>query len=155
MGMTQHRLVISNGVLPRGIVEIVRGARRITTGTFLWGEAAILDHFVVAPWPQNREVLGVAGKLARDHGVLATSPCAGRWPSDGAYPHATRYVVSHQPLPASPLAQWVDRDPPGFIADLKRQPGRDIWLCGCGTRCASNSGYHCEEDLSLQVSTQQ
>lgn len=48
MGMTQYRLVISNGVLPRWIDEIVRGARRITTGTFLWGEAAILDHFVVA-----------------------------------------------------------------------------------------------------------
>lgn len=62
MGMTQHRLVISNGVLLRWIDEIVRGARRITTGTFLWGEAAILDHFVVALWPQNREVLGVAGK---------------------------------------------------------------------------------------------
>lgn len=62
MGMTQHRLVISNGVLPRWIDEIVRGARRITTGTFLWGEAAILDHFVVALWSQNREVLGVAGK---------------------------------------------------------------------------------------------
>lgn len=62
MGMTQHRLVISNGVLLRWIDEIVRGARRITTGMFLWGEAAILDHFVVALWPQNREVLGVAGK---------------------------------------------------------------------------------------------
>ncbi len=62
MGMTQHRLVISNGVLPRWIDETVRGARRITTGTFLWGEAAILDHFVVEPWPRNREALGVVGK---------------------------------------------------------------------------------------------
>lgn len=60
MGMTQYRLVISNGVLPRWIDEIVRGARRITTGTFLWGEAVILDHFVVALWPRNREALGVA-----------------------------------------------------------------------------------------------
>ena len=45
---------------------------------------------------------------------------AERRPSDGAYPHATRYVVSHQPLPASPSVQWADRDPAGFIADLKR-----------------------------------
>ena len=45
---------------PRWIDEIVRGARRVTTGMLLWGEAAILDHFVVEPWPQNREALGVA-----------------------------------------------------------------------------------------------
>ena len=60
MGMTQYRLVISNGVLLRWIDEIVRGARRVTTGMLLWGEAAILDHFVVEPWPRNREALGVA-----------------------------------------------------------------------------------------------
>ena len=65
---------------------------------------------------------------------------AERRPSDGTYLHVTQYVVSHHPLPASSSVQWVDRDPAGFIADLKRQPGKDIWLCGGGTRCASNSG---------------
>ena len=60
--------------------------------------------------------------------------------SDGAYPHVTQYVVSHHPLPASSSVQWVDRDPAGFIVDLKRQSGKNIWLCGCGIRCASNSG---------------
>ena len=45
-------------------------------------------------------------------------------------------MVTHQPLPALPLAQWVDRDPAGFIADLKRQPGKDIWLCGGGELAA-------------------
>ena len=56
--------------------------------------------------------------------------------SDGAYPHVTQYVVSHHPLPASSAVQWVDRDPAGFIADLKRQPGKDIWLCGGGELAA-------------------
>gem|GEM_PF-1128101 len=56
--------------------------------------------------------------------------------SDGAYPHVTQYVVSHQPLPASSSVRWVDRDPAGFIADLKRQPGKDIWLCGGGELAA-------------------
>ena len=56
------------------------------------------------------------------------------------YPHAIQYVVSHHLLPASSSVQRVDRDPAGFIVDLKRQSGKNIWLCGCGIRCASNSG---------------
>ena len=60
--------------------------------------------------------------------------------SNGAYPHVPQYVVSHHPLPASSSVQRVDRDPAGFIVDLKRQPGKDIWLCGGGELAAQLYG---------------
>lgn len=125
----------------------MHGKCRVTggaAGAFLRGEDVILDHFVVEPWPRNREALGVTGEARRFDAVImgrrTYQPALDMGLSDGAYPHVTQYVVSHQPLPASSSVQWVDRDPAGFIVDLKRQSGKDIWLCGGGSRFASNSG---------------
>ena len=71
-----------------------------------------------------REALGVTGEARRFDAVImgrrTYQPALDMGLSDGAYPHVTHYVVSHQPLPASPSVQWADRDPAGFIADLKR-----------------------------------
>lgn len=87
-----------------------------------------------------REALGVTGEARRFDAVImgrrTYQLALDMGLSDGAYPHMTQYVVSHQPLPASSSVQWVDRDPAGFIADLKRQPGKDIWLCGGGELAA-------------------
>ena len=87
-----------------------------------------------------REALGVTGEARRFDAVImgrrTYQPALDMGLSDGAYPHVTQYVVSHQPLPASSSVRWVNRDPAGFIADLKRQPGKDIWLCGGGELAA-------------------
>lgn len=47
------------------------------------------------------------------------------------YPHLEQYVFSRS-LAASPdpQVQLVSGDPLATVRDLKRQPGRDIWLCG-------------------------
>lgn len=49
-----------------------------------------------------------------------------------AYPHLQQYVVTHGELPQDPTVTRVDGDPVSFVADLKCQEGRDIWLCGGG-----------------------
>lgn len=54
----------------------------------------------------------------------------------GAYPHLAQYVVTRRSLPGSPSVQRVSEDPAQFVADLKREPGRDIWLCGGGDLAA-------------------
>lgn len=87
-----------------------------------------------------REALGVTGEARRFDAVImgrrTHQPALDAGLLDGAYPHLAQYVVTHEPLPSSPSVQRVDRDPAGFIADLKRQPGKDIWLCGGGNLAA-------------------
>ena len=51
---------------------------------------------------------------------------------DGTYPLLAQYVVTDDPPAPSPLVRQVDRDPVGFVATLKRQLGKGIWLCGGG-----------------------
>lgn len=48
-----------------------------------------------------------------------------------AYPHLDQYVVTHrQDLPRDPKVTIVHDDPVAMVQDLKRQDGKDIWLCG-------------------------
>ena len=48
-----------------------------------------------------------------------------------AYPHLAQYVLTHRTdLPADPTMTVVHEDPVRLVRELKRQPGRDIWLCG-------------------------
>ena len=48
-----------------------------------------------------------------------------------AYPHLAQYVITHRTdLPADPTVTLVHDDPVRLVQKLKRQPGRDIWLCG-------------------------
>lgn len=48
-----------------------------------------------------------------------------------AYPHLDQYVVTHRTdLPDDPAVTVVHENPLELVVTLKRQPGRDIWLCG-------------------------
>lgn len=47
-----------------------------------------------------------------------------------AYPHLRQLVVTHRDLPADDTVEVVTGDVRGRVAQLKAEPGRDIWLCG-------------------------
>lgn len=87
-----------------------------------------------------QETFGVVGKARRFDAVImgrrTYQPALDVGLPDGAYPHLAQYVVTHAPLPSSSSVQQVDQDPREFVADLKRQPGKDIWLCGGGNLAA-------------------
>lgn len=67
-------------------------------------------------------VMGLgAYRPALDEGI--TSP----------YAHLRQYVVSSTlAADIDPAVTVVADDPVGFVRDLKRQEGRDLWLCGGG-----------------------
>ncbi|MEV5765211.1 dihydrofolate reductase family protein [Micromonospora sp. NPDC052213] len=49
------------------------------------------------------------------------------------YAHLKQYVFSRTlPPAAEPEVEIVSADPVEFVRELKRRPGRDIWLCGGG-----------------------
>ncbi|MCX4388719.1 dihydrofolate reductase family protein [Micromonospora peucetia] len=49
------------------------------------------------------------------------------------YAHLKQYVFSRTlPPAAEPEVEIVSTDPVEFVRELRRQPGRDIWLCGGG-----------------------
>ncbi|MEU5721514.1 dihydrofolate reductase family protein [Micromonospora sp. NPDC047738] len=49
------------------------------------------------------------------------------------YAHLKQYVFSRSLPPSDdPQVEIVAGDPVTFVRELKRQPGRDIWLCGGG-----------------------
>ncbi len=49
------------------------------------------------------------------------------------YAHLDQYVFSSTLVPAEhPGVTVIDGDPVAFVADLKQQPGGNIWLCGGG-----------------------
>ncbi|KHL10558.1 dihydrofolate reductase [Mumia flava] len=52
------------------------------------------------------------------------------------YPHLEQYVFSHRALPPGENLTVVRGDPVDVVRDLKRRPGRDIWLCGGGDLAA-------------------
>ncbi len=54
-----------------------------------------------------------------------------------AWPYAGKqsYVLTHRPLPDAPGIAFTDCAPEALIAQLKAQPGGDIWICG-GARVA-------------------
>lgn len=86
------------------------------------------------------EALGVAGEARRFDAVImgrrTHQPALDAGLLDGGYPHLAQYVVTHEPLPPSSSGYRIDRDPAGFITHLKRQSGKDIWLCGGGNLAA-------------------
>lgn len=100
-----------------------------------------------------REPLGVTAPPRRFDAVImgrhTHQPALDHGLTDGAYPHLAQYVVTHSPLPDSPAVQRVSEDPAQFVADLKRQPGKDIWLCGGGDLAAQL--LHLVDELQLKV----
>lgn len=49
-----------------------------------------------------------------------------------AYPHLRQIIVTHRDVPDDPTVETMAGDIASFVADLKREPGSDIWLCGGG-----------------------
>ncbi len=83
-----------------------------------------------------REALGVTGRPRRFDTVLlgrrSHAPAVEAGLTDGAYPHLRQIVVTHQDLPESPRVEIMGGDIAPRIAELKDEPGLDIWLCGGG-----------------------
>lgn len=49
-----------------------------------------------------------------------------------AYPHLRQIVVTNGSLPSDSTVERISGDIHARIAELKGEPGRDIWLCGGG-----------------------
>jgi len=75
--------------------------------------------------PQGRFDAVVMGRATYDPALAVgvTSP----------YAHLKQYVFSRSLPPSTDAGvEIVSGDPVSFVRELKRQPGRDIWLCGGG-----------------------
>lgn len=110
--------------------------------------AASLDGFIASedgsvdwlPAPPEGEDYGYADFLATADATLQGRTTYeqvltfGEWP----YPALTNYVFTSQPPSseaAPPSVQFVAEDPASFVAQLRQQPGKTIWLIG-GSRLA-------------------
>lgn len=51
-------------------------------------------------------------------------------PEKWVYGDLTSYVVTHRELDATEQIVFTGRDPCALVEDLRRGPGRDIWICG-------------------------
>lgn len=51
-------------------------------------------------------------------------------PGHWVYGDLTCYVVTHRKLPARDRICFTGGDPCRLVADLRREPGRSIWICG-------------------------
>ncbi len=69
-----------------------------------------------------------------------------------AYPGLRNVVFSHTDRQSEhPEVEWVSRDPAQFVAELRRAPGRDIWLCGGGELFAALLEAGQVDDLLVAV----
>lgn len=50
----------------------------------------------------------------------------GQWPYQGLH----TYVFTHRALPCRPGVRFTCENPAAVLAGLKRQPGKNIWICG-------------------------
>ncbi|MFF5171862.1 dihydrofolate reductase family protein [Micromonospora sp. NPDC000089] len=103
-------------------------------------EPDVAEH-LVARWPQAfptvaHERFGIDRPEGRFDAVVMgrrTYDPALRIGVTSPYRHLRQYVFSRTLPPADhPDVEIVDADPVPFVRDLKRRPGRDIWLCGGG-----------------------
>jgi dihydrofolate reductase len=115
---------------------------------------------LVATFPETvpahlRDVMGVHGEnqwfdtvlmgrktyqVGSDVGV--TSP----------YPHMKQYVFSHR-MKESPDAEveLVSKDAVALVKNLKKQPGKGIWLCGGAELAATLFSDHLIDQLILKI----
>jgi len=81
-----------------------------------------------------RESLGVTEGPRRFDTVLmgrrTFAPALEAGLSEGAYPHLRQVVVTHQAIPGLSGVEVMTGDVAAHVADLKSEPGHDIWLCG-------------------------
>jgi dihydrofolate reductase len=109
------------------------------------------EHFadLISLFPETfpghmRAALGVSGPNQRFDAVLmgrSTYAVGADHGFTNPYPSLQQYVVSSS-MAASPdpAVTLVKGDPADLVRSLKRQPGRDIWLCGGGQLAASLVG---------------
>lgn len=110
---------------------------------------------IFAEYPETcpvhlRQALGLSGKPRHFDAVVMgyrTHRPALEAGLTSAYPHLAQYVLTHRTdLPDDPTLTVVPGDPLDLVRELKRQPGRDIWLCGGGNLAAQLVGeideYH-------------
>lgn len=83
-----------------------------------------------------REALGVSAAPRRFDTVLlgrrAHQPAVEAGLTAGAYPHLRQIVVTHGELPDATGVAVLHGDVVAGVEALKRERGRDIWLCGGG-----------------------
>lgn len=96
--------------------------------------AAIFERYPETCPAHLRQALGVTAPARRFDTVLMgarTHQPALDAGLTSAYPHLRQYVVTHRhDLPADESVTVVRDDPAAVVADLKRDDGLDIWLCG-------------------------
>lgn len=96
--------------------------------------AALFDRCPETCPAHLREALGVTGAPRRFDTVVmgrrTHAPALDAGLVGGAYPHLRQVVVTHRDLPASAGVEVVAGDVPAWVADLKAEPGKDVWLCG-------------------------
>lgn len=82
-----------------------------------------------------RDALGVHAAPTRFDTVLmgyrTFLPALQAGLTGGAYPHLHQIVVTHRQI-ALEGVRTLTGDISAQVAELKRQPGRDLWLCGGG-----------------------
>ncbi|MEC5179722.1 dihydrofolate reductase family protein [Arthrobacter sp. CG_A4] len=83
-----------------------------------------------------RETFGVTEAPRRFDTVImgrrTHAPAVAAGLASGAYPHLRQIVVAHQDLPEPSGVEVMGGDIAVQIAELKNEPGLDIWLCGGG-----------------------
>lgn len=81
-----------------------------------------------------RDALGVTASPRRFDTVLmgrrTYQPALDAGLPAGAYPHLRQIVVTHRDDVLGEGVERIDGDLTEAVRELKRQPGRDIWLCG-------------------------
>lgn len=57
---------------------------------------------------------------------ITTELAKDMWP----YPEQQSYIVTHRPKAQTDKLLFTDKDPVSLVTELKKQPGKDIWICG-------------------------
>ncbi|WP_341926262.1 dihydrofolate reductase family protein [Nocardioides psychrotolerans] len=96
--------------------------------------AALFDRYPETCPAHLREALGVTGPARRFDTVVmgrrTHAPALDAGLVGGAYPHLRQVVVTHRDLPAPSGVEVVAGDVLARVAELKAEPGKDVWLCG-------------------------
>ncbi|WP_068279588.1 dihydrofolate reductase family protein [Aldersonia kunmingensis] len=96
--------------------------------------AAIFGRYPETCPAHLREAFGVTGEARRFDTVLmgwrTHEPAVAAGLDGGGYPHLRQVVVTHRNIATTESLEVMTGDVAAQVADLKREAGRDIWLCG-------------------------